>query len=267
MKKLVALICAFLMTATPAMGWGKTGHRVTGAIADLYLSDDARAAVQDILGVESLAEASTWPDFMRSSDEDFWRAAGAYHHLDVPDIEAGYDPANAPPQGDAYTALQQFSQVVIDTDAPLEERQRALRLIVHIIGDLHQPLHVGNGLDRGGNDVTVVWFDTVTTLHLAWDEDLVDHEQLSYTEMTDWLSARITDEQASAWMDPDPLVWIAESAALRDGVYPNDAELRWDYVYEHRATMRTRLSQGGVRIAAYLNDLFDEQDMTTAGSG
>ena len=258
MKKCLAIICAFLMTATPAMGWGKTGHRVTGAIADLYLTDEARTAVQDILGVESLAEASTWPDFMRSSDEDFWRAAWAYHHLEVPDIEAGYDPANAPEQGDAYTALQQFAQVVIDTDAPLEERQRALRLIVHIIGDLHQPLHVGNGLDRGGNDVTVVWFDTVTTLHLAWDEDMVDHEELSYTEMTNWLSARITDEQVAAWMDPDPLVWIAESAALRDGVYPDDAELRWDYVYEHRATMRTRLSQGGVRIAAYLNDLFDE---------
>jgi len=258
MKKIIAALSVVIMTTAPASGWGKTGHRVTGAIADLYLTDQTRSAVQDILGVESLAEASNWPDFMRSSSEDFWRAAGAYHYVVSPDGGA-YDPANAPPEGDAYTALEQFSQIVTDANASLEERQRALRLIVHIIGDLHQPLHVGNGHDRGGNDVTVVWFDTVTTLHLAWDEDLVDHEQLSYTEMTNWLSARITDAQVQDWSDPDPLVWIAESAALRNGVYPDDAELRWNYVYEHRATMRTRLSQGGVRIAAYLNALFDEQ--------
>tara|TARA_R110002072_G_scaffold2361_8_gene19656 strand:- start:1911 stop:2693 length:783 start_codon:yes stop_codon:yes gene_type:complete len=255
MKKIIAALCAVLMTGAPAFGWGKTGHRVTGAIAERYLTDEARAAVVELLGVESLAEASTWPDFMRSSREEFWQASWSLHFVTVPDGTI-YDPANAPEEGDAYTALERFSAIVTDENAPLEERQRALRLIVHIIGDLHQPLHNGNGTDRGGNNVTVVWFDTVTTLHLAWDEDLVDHEQLSYTEMTNWLDARITPDLAQAWMDPDPRTWIAESVAIRDSVYPDDAELQWDYVYEHRGQMRTRLSQGGVRIAAYLNALF-----------
>lgn len=257
MKKIATALSVILISAAPASGWGKTGHRVTGAIADLHLTAEARLAVQEILGVESLAEASTWPDFMRSSSEEFWRAAGPYHFVTVPD-GTRYDPSNAPPEGDAYTALDRFAQIVIDESAPLEERQRALRLVVHIIGDLHQPFHVGNGLDRGGNDVTVVWFDTVTTLHLAWDEDMVNHEELSYTEMTNWLNARITPQLASEWMEPDPLVWIAESAAIRSGLYPDDAELQWNYVYEHRATMRQRLSQGGVRMAAYLNALFAE---------
>jgi hypothetical protein len=257
MKKLLAASAAFLALAAPAYSWGKTGHRVTGAIAQQYLTEEAQEAIEALLGVEDLAEVSTWPDFMRSSSEDFWRAAGPFHYVTVP---AGtvYDPANAPEEGDAYNALMEFADVVVDDSRPLYERQRALRFIVHIIGDLHQPFHVGNGTDRGGNDVTVVFFDDVTTLHLAWDENMVDYEQLSYTEMTDWLTRRITPAQAQEWMEPDPLVWIAESAEIRPSLYPEDAELQWGYVFEHRATMRQRLSQGGVRMAAFLNALFDE---------
>ncbi|MEE2566755.1 S1/P1 nuclease [Hyphobacterium marinum] len=258
MKRMLAILSALLISAAPASGWGKIGHRVTGAIAERYLTDEARAAVRDILGVETLAEAAEWADFMRSNDEEFWRNSSSLHYVTVP-VGTAYDPANAPQSGDAFTALERFSAMVVDADAPLEDRQLALRMIVHIIGDLHQPFHVGSGEDRGGNDVTVVWFDTVTTLHLAWDEDMVEYEQLSYTEMTDWLDARITPELAAEWMDPDPLVWIAESAAVRDSLYPDDAELRYDYFYEHRDLMRLRLSQGGVRIAAYLNALFAEE--------
>lgn len=255
MKKILTAAATLLLAASPAFGWGKTGHRVTGAIAERYLTEEARSAIQELLGVEDLAEASNWPDFMRSSSEEFWSAAGPFHYVTVPE-GTQYDPENAPEQGDAYRALAQFSEIVTDDTRPLNERQRALRFIVHIIGDLHQPFHVGNGTDRGGNDVTVVFFENVTTLHLAWDEDMVDYEQLSYTEMTEWLARRITAEQADAWMEPDPLIWIAESAEIRPSLYPDDAELQWQYVFEHRETMRTRLSQGGVRMAAYLNELF-----------
>jgi len=257
MKRMLAAALAALLSAEPVFAWGKIGHRVSAEIAERRLSEEARAAISELMGGESLAEASTWPDFMRSSEEPFWREAGPYHFVTVPDGTV-YDPANAPPEGDAYTALQSLSAVLTDASAPVEERRRALRFVVHIIADLHQPLHAGNGRDRGGNEVTVVWFDErVTTLHLAWDEDMVEHEQLSYTEMTDWLDAKITPDLEAAWMEPDPLVWIAESVAVRDSIYPDDAKLSWDYVFEHRALMRERLSQGGVRTAAYLNSLFE----------
>ncbi len=257
MKKLLTASAALLLSATPAFAWGKIGHRVTGAIAERHLGEAARAAITELLGVEDLAEASNWPDFMRSSSEDFWRASGPFHYVTIPE-GTEYDVSMAPEAGDAYTALQHFSEVVVDEDAPLEERQRALRFIVHIIGDLHQPMHAGDGTDRGGNDVNVIFFEHVTTLHLAWDEDMVRHEELSYSEMTDWLDRRITPEQVEAWSVTDPRVWIAESAEIRPTLYPDDAHLQWGYVFEHRGTMRTRLSQGGIRMAAYLNELFAE---------
>jgi hypothetical protein len=257
MKKILTATAALLLTTAPAFSWGKTGHRVTGALAERYLSEDARAAVRDILGVEDLAEASNWPDFMRSSPDDVWRASNPYHYVTIPE-GTEYDLSMAPEAGDAYTALQMFSELVADETAPLEERQRALRFIVHLVGDLHQPMHVGDGTDRGGNDVTVVFFEHVTTLHLAWDEDMVDYEMLSYSEMTEWLDRRLTPEQIAEWSVTDPRVWISESAEIRPTLYPDDAELQWNYVFEHRGTMRMRLSQGGIRLAAYLNEIFED---------
>lgn len=257
MKQILTASAALLLAASPAFAWGKTGHRVTGAIAERHLSEDARTAIREILGVEDLAEASNWPDFMRSSSEDFWRAAGPFHYVTVPE-GTDYDVSMAPEAGDAFTALQMFSAIATDETAPLADRQRALRFVIHLVADLHQPMHVGDGTDRGGNDVTVVFFENVTTLHLVWDEDMVDYEQLSYSEMTEWLDRRITPELAEEWSITDPHVWISESAEIRPTLYPDDAELQWNYVFEHRATMRMRLSQGGIRLAAYLNELFDE---------
>ena len=251
----IVVFLIFILTM-PAFSWGQTGHRVTGAIAEKYLTDEARAAVRVILGVETLAEASTWPDEQRSNPADFWQnVAGPYHYLTVPEGEI-YNPENAPTQGDAYKALKRFTATLKDPQASLEDKQLALRFVVHIIGDLHQPLHVGNGTDRGGNDVKLQWYGIESNLHRVWDSGLINKQQLSYTEWTEWLSAKITDEQANEWADPDPLTWIMESAAIRDTIYPEGKRLSWQYNYDHIDTVKRRLSQGGVRIAAYLNQIF-----------
>ncbi|MEE4361535.1 MAG: S1/P1 nuclease [Pseudomonadales bacterium] len=254
---LLGCLCCVLLTPLPASAWGQTGHRVTGAIADRHLSSDARAAVQDLLGVETLAEASTWPDEMRSAPGRFWQeTAEPWHYVTVPPGRR-YAEVGPPPRGDAMTALTRFSAEVVDPALPREARQRALRFIVHLIGDLHQPLHVGNGSDRGGNDFQLRYFGQSTNLHRLWDSQLIDRQQLSYTEWTAWLDARITPALAAQWSAATPADWIAESAALRDRIYPDSRDQSWDYGFEHLPALRERLSQAGVRIAAWLNRLFE----------
>lgn len=254
-QRLLLGVAAASCLSTPAFAWGQTGHRVTGAIAERHLSAEARAAVAAILGPETLAEASTWADFMRASDEPFWRQAGPYHYVTVP-AGAHYHEVGAPEEGDAAAALDDFTATLRDPQASLEERQLALRFIVHIIGDLHQPLHAGNGTDRGGNDVQVSWFGEDTNLHSVWDSRMIEGWQLSFSEIAGWLSAKITEEEAEAWMVADPEVWISESTAIRDRIYPEETRLGYDYAFAHKATVDERLSMGGVRIAAYLNALF-----------
>jgi S1/P1 Nuclease len=257
MRRLVAALLCFVLPASPAFAWGQTGHRVTGAIAEHYLSGTARAHVRLLLGTETLAQAATWPDDMRSDPSEYWqKTASAYHYVTVPagktHIEVG-----APPEGDAVTALARFAQVLRDPNASLADKRLALRFSIHIVGDLHQPLHAGRPGDRGGNDVKVTWFGAQTNLHSVWDSGMIDSRQLSHSELADWLVGAITPEQVIAWSDPDPETWIAESVALREQVYPDKPALSYAYAYRFGPALDGRLSRAGVRIAAYLNRIFE----------
>lgn len=251
------LLFLLLVWTTSLMAWGQTAHRAAAQVAEHYFSPGTRIAVSEILGRERLARASTWPDFMRADPSEFWQeTANPLHYVTVPDGEV-YSEALAPPEGDAYTALAQFSQTLRDPDATPDEKALALRFVVHIIADLHQPLHVGNGNDRGGNDFAVTYFGETRNLHQVWDSGMVDRWQLSYTELTDWLLDDITPERFESWNEPDPIVWITESAALRQQIYPEDRDLFWKYDFAWKETAEMRVAQAGVRIAAYLNDIFD----------
>ncbi len=276
----ISAIAAFAAVATlqcaPALAWGKTGHRVVAAIADTQLSGLARAHIREILGPgESLDEAANWPDEMRADSSPFWqKTATPWHYVTLNGTT--YD--HAPPEGDALEALNHFRAVLLDPHASLTDKQTALRFVVHLVGDLHQPLHAGKCCDRGGNDVKVSWFGKPTNLHAVWDSDLVDDEQLSFTELAAKLERHISDRQLIAWWDIDPRDWISESAKLRDRLYPaatdmpKDAksanaadagaarlpDLSYTYVYRFTPLMEQRLSQAGVRLGAYLNAIYAE---------
>lgn len=267
-----ALLTAFFPSSASA--WGKTGHRVVAAIAETQLSGLARAHIREILGPgESLVDAANWPDEMRSAPGKFWqKTATPWHYVTLDGII--YD--HAPPEGDALEALEHFRKVLQDPKANLADKQMALRFIVHIVGDLHQPLHVGKCCDRGGNDVKVTWFGKPTNLHAVWDSQLVDDEQLSYSELADKLERHLSDRQLIKWWDINPRDWISESAEYRDTLYPTAADmpkprkgeesktgdlpplpdLSYSYVYRFTPLMEQRLAQGGVRLAAYLNAIF-----------
>lgn len=240
-----------------AHAWGQTGHRVTGAIAQHFLTPQARDAIAALLPNEDLAEASTYADEMRSHPSEFWqKTANPFHYVTVPRGKHYHD-VGAPPQGDSVTALQQFTNTLRNPKASIEDKQVALRFVVHIIGDLHQPLHAGDGTDKGGNDVKVRFFWQDSNLHRVWDSELIDQKQLSYTEWTQRLLPKISAQQAAEWKTNDPTVWITESTAYRDKLYPKDAnKMSYDYLYEHIPTVQLRLQQAGVRIAHYLNDVF-----------
>lgn len=263
---------AALLIPAPALGWGKTGHRVVAAIADTQLSGLARAQIAQILGPgESLADVANWPDEMRSDPTPYWqKTTPPWHYVTLNGIS--YD--HAPPEGDALAALAGFSKTLRDPNASLADKQLALRFVIHLVGDLHQPLHVGKCCDRGGNEVKVTWFGKATNLHSVWDSALVDEEQLSFSELADKLERHLSNQQRIAWWDINPRDWISESAQIRDTLYPPAAKataskkakkdrpvvpaLSYSYVYKFTPVMEQRLSQAGVRLAAYLNAIYAE---------
>ncbi len=239
-----------------ALAWGQIGHRVTGAIAQQHLTPQAQAAISALLPTEDLAEASTYPDEMRSSPDEFWqKKAGPFHYVTIPEGQT-YADVGAPEQGDSVSALKMFTANLKSSQTSKEEKQLALRFIVHIIGDLHQPLHAGNGTDRGGNDFKVNFFWQDSNLHRVWDSELLEQRKLSYTEWTAKLNRKISAQNINDWSTTDPQVWIAESIKIRDEIYPKEDEISWDYLYNHLPQAKQRLKMAGIRIAAYLNEIY-----------
>ena len=255
---LVVVGFVFNPVFSPAAAWGQTGHRVTAAIAQAHLGPAARAEIADVLGSETLVEASTWPDFMRSDPRPFWKVSSPpWHYVTVPDGKT-YAEVGPPPEGDAVTALAKFTEILRDPKTSRADKALALKFTVHIIGDLHQPFHAGNGLDRGATQVKVKFFGRATHLHRVWDNDIIDAQKFSYSELTQILMNKITDDDIQKWQTAEPLVWIGENVALRLGLYPDGNSLKYAYVFQHRDTIFRRLSQAGIRMAYYLNALYDD---------
>ena len=270
MKRLAALLALSALAAAPAAAWGPVGHRITAQIAQDNVSGQTRARIAQILGHEELPEAATWPDEQRSNPDAFWQTTSYPWHFVTLPVGQAPEHLDHPSEGDAETALESFTAVLRDPAASPEDKARALRFVVHIVGDLHQPLHVGKPGDRGGNDVKVKWFDdpVVQNLHWVWDEGMIRRQELSFSEYAARLEARMTAEQVVAWWNVEPDAWMAESAALRDRIYPAPSErdgagtpeapfvMRYWYPYEWTPEMELRLQQSGIRIAAYLDWVF-----------
>ncbi len=250
-----SLLAALLCTASSLChAWGPQGHRLAGALTESFLSPDTRRAVTALLGNEPLAEASTWADRMRDSPSPFWQErAGPYHYVTVPTATT-YASVGPPGKGDSVTALTEFRAALQDASTSRAHRQLALRFSLHIIQDLHQPLHVGNGRDRGGNNIKLKLRGKRTNLHRVWDSSILGVAGRSDAEWLRILSD-VSPEQRAAWSEPDPMVWIAESTALRDSLYPVTSVVDVEYLQHWLPTVELRLQQSALRAATWLNSV------------
>ena len=251
------LLCAIIaLTYSFTIPWGQTGHRTTGAIADKYLSAKARLQVQNLLEGRSLAWVSTYADEIKSDSR--YRAYGPWHYVNFP-FDSDYNSHPKSDKGDIVQAIETCKKILLDTSSSKADKVFHLKLLVHFIGDLHQPLHIGKAEDRGGNDFKVRWFNKPTNLHSVWDTKMIESHGMSYTELAmnaPWLSAaEISDIQAGTILD-----WLAESRALCLDVYKHTApntNLSYAYSYKYFNTVHQQLQKGGIRLAAVLNEIFD----------
>jgi hypothetical protein len=256
MTRAQTILSLLLLTlASPALAWGPNGHRIVGRIAANHLTDEAARAVESLIGPEGLEQAATWADEIRS--DPAWKKADPWHYINIDDGETLETTAREP-AGDVLEAMQRFEAVLRDPQASRQEKQEALKFLVHFVGDVHQPLHVGRRADRGGNSIEVTWFGEETNLHAVWDTQLVENEQLSFSELAAFIDhptlAEIQTWQGSAFAD-----WVKESQAERERVYGiGDGKLGFAYAFENMPLVKRRLLQAGVRLAGRLNSIFSQ---------
>lgn len=244
-----------LVWASSAAAYDKTGHRVVAELAERHLSDVARKNIREILGNVSLASVASWADEMKSNPDKFWRGVNVYHYLNVP-VGQTFENTKRNPAGDVLSAYEEFIATLKSAESTRAEKEYALKFLVHIVGDMHQPMHFGHASDQGGNKVIVMWFKKVTNLHTVWDSHLVGKEKLSFTEWSDFLD-KASPEQIAEYQKATPIDWVQEGLAMRDGIYDvGDRNFSWDYVYKYRPVIREQLLKGGMRLAGVLNAVF-----------
>jgi hypothetical protein len=294
-----------LALAAPARAWawGPIGHRVTAEIAQRHLSPKAAAAVARLLNGRTLADVANWADELR--DDPRFDKYKALHFATVPDGTAHYADTKKNPCGDLVLAIQVLSDFLrtgareplarikaltqtpdpecnpVVTD-PLDAAS-ALALLVHFVGDLHQPLHVG-GADAGGNAVKVQWLGADTNLHAVWDSDLIAIEGLGHADFARFLD-HSSDAERDRWKRSTVEECADEAVAMRPALYrfpdlrrpgekrgaangPAPAEVTtlqsWGFVFPlgygyagaHRDQVRAQLLKSGIRLAHLLNQIF-----------
>jgi hypothetical protein len=252
MKNLV-IICFAILLSIKSFGWGATGHRATGLIAERYLSKKAKKKISSILGGESLAMVSTWMDEIRS--DSTYNYANDWHWTTIPD-GGKYEDVEANPDGKVIMMIEKIIGDLKRGGLSAKQEQESLKMLVHMIGDMHQPLHVGRPGDRGGNDVKVKWFRTDSNLHRVWDSDMIDDTKLSYTELADALGKPGKDKLAK-WQQGTVRDWAKESMSYRPQVYDiGDGALGYKYSYKYFPIAKERMLQAGIRLAALLNTIY-----------
>ncbi len=255
---LFLVTASLLITLKPAdaEAWGRTGHYITGEIAQRHLNAEAAAAVERILGDTSLAVATVWMDQVRSQDD--YRYTADWHWVTIPDGMT-YEETEKNPNGDVIRSLEENIELLKAGGLTEKEELDALRFVIHMIGDMHQPLHVGTGEDRGGNDVRVKWMGSNSNLHRVWDTNMIESWGLTTTQFVEALDV-VTPETVAKWQNSGPRDWAAESVTYRDTIYdiPENNELEWEYRNKNFHVVEKRLIQAGVRIAAVLNEIYGE---------
>jgi hypothetical protein len=243
-----------------AMAWGRMAHRASTRLAEARLTPKARAVIRELLEPgESLADASTWADENSQSIP----GSAAWHYVNVPISAPGYTSRDC--HGNCVVSrLEEFRRVLADDHAPRARRQMALRYVVHLVQDAHQPMHVGDRRDRGGNNVQVQFFrDEYTNLHQVWDSGLLRIGFRNERELVDDLINLARRPEARDWTKGRVEDWVDESLEAARQAYriPGSKEflrtgmrLGRDYQETNLPLAVKRLSQAGIRLSEVLNE-------------
>lgn len=259
MKKLILFLLLPLLSFSN--DWGKTGHRIVGEIAERQLTDDVKEIVYDILDGESLSSVSTWADEMRSNPD--WRPYDKWHYVNLP-LDVEYVDADTPKEN-VVTIIERCIAILKSPSADKEMKKFYLKYLVHLVGDLHQPMHTGRYEDYGGSKIQLKFkgrkgVETNTNLHVLWDSNLIDDFKMSFTEWSNHLENKFRKKDIK---QSTILEWTFESHWWARDIYKNtqpNSYLSYDYIYKYQPVLEKRLYQAGKRLGNLLNEVFSTNE-------
>lgn len=275
MKKLIFTLS--FLSSFNALAWGPTGHRVVGEVAQKFLNVNTIVRVNNILKGQSLAKVSTWPDEIKSEPQTYRYTFNWHYTTWLPESHDHNEHTETESTGFLLKSISDQLVVLSDPMASDDKKAFAIKFLVHLVGDVHQPLHVGTSNDMGGNNCKVQFHGRMTNLHALWDEGMIEASKLSYTELTAFIMQGLTPEKVIQVKRGTVLNWAEESKKLGPTVYPSEVssqtenkiltfnycqkdapqelipKLSFEYSYRFMPVVELRLLEAGIRLAELLN--------------
>jgi hypothetical protein len=279
MKLLPPLL--ILLFSLPVFPWGFVGHKTIALIAESYLDSTVRTKIAIILQGESMEEVATWADEYKRSHPN----TGPWHYINLPariNVSASdlskYRVSNGRyPKDNILDQIKKNIAELKSDNVSLYQKQNDLKFLIHFIGDLHQPLHIADDRDRGGNQKEVRFFSPSSRshqgralhLHALWD-NLIEARTSDYPEnLAAAFERDITPFKIRTWDSGSLEDWTMESYAvaknfiyssLPPGPTPDKViyPLPLGYYSVMRPLCNQQIEKAGVRLAFILESIFGE---------
>jgi hypothetical protein len=263
MRRLIAALLV-VSISSPVLAWGPQGHKIITRVATARLTPAASKAVRELLNPgDTLVDICDWADH---DGHDVVPGSASWHYVNVPIGDSKYEDRHSPRSGSVVTKIGHYRKVLSDKSASRRDRQLALLFLVHFVEDIHQPLHVGDNHDRGGNDTQIQFDGRGTNLHALWDSGLIRHIDRNENHWTERIDALLTPAHVKEWSSLKVEDWANESlsAAKRAYDWPvgsktpihRGASLDDDYARHVEPILLEQMAKGSVRLADELNAIF-----------
>jgi hypothetical protein len=251
-----AFLAAILAMPQWAFAWGREGHEVIVMVAGHYIRPETATRLRELLAPESPEQASVWADDYRRDH----RETAPWHYIDIPLADSRIDMARECSNDNCViTKTEQFLSVLKGPGADKDAKTQALRFVIHLVGDMHQPLHVADNGDEGGNGRHVIFDRHPDNLHWTWDTGLLQHITRNPAALAAELESRITPQDRAEWQKGSIEDWVmeghrlAQTVAYGDLGSENPAPITPEYERQADLVVELQLEKAGVRLA-YLLD-------------
>ena len=264
----VILLILILFPLQDVWGWGPMGHRIVGEIAETRLFPEVKTKIRKNFNIKKLSDVANWADVVREK-----RSQGPWHYCNIKESKWTYEKNRDCPEGACVVEkIEDFTRALIKEGLSPTKRKEALMYLIHFVGDVHQPLHLGNAKDRGGNKIRVNFKGQPTNLHALWDGKLIHLAGKSLIQYSRDLSLRTTASESVKWNALKVPEWANKSRGFAlSHAYLLDrspkGRLSKIYIERSREIIELRLSQAGVRLAGLLNRLLSPTQSAATGKG
>ena len=255
MKRLFVLLVSVVLSVN-AFGWGQKGHDVVAYIAECNLAPKAAAKIEKILGGHTPVYYANWLDNASHTKELAYTKT--WHYLNI-DEGKTFETMEKNKQGDVLVAVNEIYAKLKEGNLSQEEEALNLKMLIHLVGDMHCPMHLGRKSDRGGNRRQIVWFGRGNNLHKIWDTNLPEAaHKWSYSEWQRELD-RLPKAEKQAIAAGTPEDWARQTHAICVEIYeaaPEGTKMSYDYVSKYTPVVEQQFLRGGLRLARLLNEIY-----------